>query len=559
VAATVTLNGTNVTLAQESGTPPTGWGQVRIRGTGGSPTISASTDVFLQGTQAVTSRSTNSRLWLYFDYGSGLNFSTTHAGKHISIWANFLAAGLMQLSTYVSGSDRGGLCLCLGSSTSNYSYWNFGGKDTYAGGWIRLTVDPSKTASGSYGTGLDLTSVRYFGVIFDTDTTAKFDNAIIDRIDFGYGLTVTGTSTSNDLFGDILYADEGTVNNKYGYVRSDNGVIYAHGLITLGDGAGTLASTLTDVDRVVIFEQKKYMNSSSAWVDAVSSTFHGLKRVGNNTNGTSLQFGVKVGSGDTAKGRNGLTIASAGQTVTIDLDDGHTGTGRACKVYGTTFRNITGTFALSTNTAFEFVGNTVDQCGKVTDINGIVVRNCIFSGTKATDGAIAWGTGMDIKNSNFIANTTGAAVLHSSATGSPFSYDNLQFSGNTYDVNNTSGSSITVAKDNGSNPSTYTGSTVTFSGSVSVSVTVVDKNNSPIQNAQVGVYVGATQVINADTNASGVASGSWTGSTPQDAIWKVRRSSAGTGTKYIATSGPAVIAAVTGMSVKVVLQVDPNA
>jgi hypothetical protein len=559
MAATVTLNGTNVTLAEETGAPPTGWSYVRIRGSGAAPTPAVSTDVFLQGTQAVIGTTTNSRYWMYFDNTTGLNFSTTHAGKHISIWACCLAAGLMQTSTYVSGSDRGGFCIALGSTTANYSYWNFGGKDTYNGGWVRLTIDPSKTASGSYGTGLDLTSVRYFGIIFDTSVAAKFTNAVIDRIDYGYGLKVTGTSTTNDLFGDILLADEGTVGNKYGYVRSDNGVIYAQGLMTLGDNSGTLASTFTDTDRVVVFEKKQYMNSSSAWVDAVSTTFHGIKRVGNATNGTALTMGVKVGTGDTAKGRNGLTIASAGQAVTIDLDDGHAGTGKLCKIYGTVFRNITGTFELSTDTSFEFIGNTVDQCGKVTAANGIQMRNCFISGTKATDGSIAWGTSMDIKNSNFISNTTGAAILHASATGSPFSYDNLQFSGNTNDVNNTSGSSITVNKDNGSNPSTYTGSTVTFSGSVSVSVTVVDKNDVAIENAQVAVYVGATEVFNKDTNASGVASGSWSGSTPSNAIYKIRRSSAGTGTKYIATSGPGVIAAVTGMSVKVVLQIDTNA
>jgi hypothetical protein len=220
----------------------------------------------------------------------------------------------------------------------------------------------------------------------------------------------------------------------------------------------------------VVFESKKYMNSSSAWVDAVSATFHGIKRVGNATNGTSLTLGTKVGTGDTAKGRNGVLITSAGQSVTIDLDDGHAGAGKALLVYGSTFRKITGTFAFGPTPAFEFIGNTVDQCVQVTDIAGAVIRNCIFSGTASASGALAWGTGMDIKNSDFISNTTGAGILHASATGSPFSYDKLIFSGNTYDVNNTSGSSITVNKNNSANPTTYTGSTVTFEATYTLTI-----------------------------------------------------------------------------------------
>ena len=470
MAATVTLDGTNITLADTI----TGWAQVRIRGTGGLPTISDSTDVFLQGGHAVTSRSTNSRLWLYFDNTTGLNFSTTHAGKHISIWANFLAAGLLQLSTYVSGSDRGGLCLCLGSTTANYSYWNMGGSDTYPGGWVRLTIDPSKTASGTAGTGLDLTSVRYFGVIFDTTTTAKFDNAIIDRIDYGYGLIAKGTSTSNNLFGDILAADEGdATNGKFGYVRSDQGIYYVQGRITLGDNVGTTASTLTDLDKVVVFESKKYMNSSSAWVDAVATGFHGLRRVGNNTNGTSLQFGTKVGTGDTASGRNGLTILSAGQNVTIDFDDGHTGTGRDLKLYGTTFRYIQTLIQVGNVGTFEFIGCTVDQCAKL-EPQITIVRALVLSNTLSTTGALLWNESINIKYSNFIANTTGAAIDHPSAAGTPYSYTAMMFSGNTYDVRNSSGGAIVISCYTNSNPTTHTesaGGSTAFDNPKTLSIT----------------------------------------------------------------------------------------
>jgi hypothetical protein len=89
-----------------------------------------------------------------------------------------------------------------------------------------------------------------------------------------------------------------------------------------------------------------------------------------------------------------------------------------------------------------------------------------------------------------------------------------------------------------------------------VTVTVVDKDNVAIQDAQVAVYVGVSQVVNADTDALGVAEGVYSSTVPANAIYKVRKSSTGS-TRYTPSSGPAVITS-SGMSVKVVLYVDPD-
>ena len=69
----------------------------------------------------------------------------------------------------------------------------------------------------------------------------------------------------------------------------------------------------------------------------------------------------------------------------------------------------------------------------------------------------------------------------------------LTFSGNTYDVNNTSGSAITINKNDGSDPSTSTGSSVTFLGStVDLTITVKDTSGDPIENASVVTPVTST-------------------------------------------------------------------
>jgi hypothetical protein len=109
---------------------------------------------------------------------------------------------------------------------------------------------------------------------------------------------------------------------------------------------------------------------------------------------------------------------------------------------------------------------------------------------------------MDIKNSDFISNTTGAGILHASATGSPFSYDKLIFSGNTYDVNNTSGSAITVNKNNAANPSTYTGSTVTFAATYTLTI------DGFITGSDIVIYeAGTTNVLDDDQEHSGTSWG----------------------------------------------------
>jgi hypothetical protein len=90
--------------------------------------------------------------------------------------------------------------------------------------------------------------------------------------------------------------------------------------------------------------------------------------------------------------------------------------------------------------------------------------------------------------------------------------------------------------------------------SYTVTVRVVDKNNVAIQDAQVAVYVGATEVMNEDSDAFGIAEGIYSSTVPADATYKVRKSSTG-GTRYVPASGPASITE-DGMDVKVVLYED---
>ena len=381
----------------------------------------------------------------------GLNLSA--ANTHLYIWVNMLAGGLMATRA------NNGLSIFLSSDAtlatgSNYKMWAVDGSDTYPGGWVRYVLDISKTATVNVGA-LDLSSVQWVGMYCDTrPNVAKFDNLVIDRIDYttGPALGVYDTSTTDDLFGDIWTADAGTVANQYGIVRRVGGVYFLKGRIEFGDSAGINAANLTDIDKIVVYENPVYYNGSSV-VSSISTSLYRLDFVGNGTGSTTVQFGKKVGSGDTASGRNGLTFVSAGPPVAVDFDDG---SADSVKIYGTIFRKITGSLSWGTNTAHEFIGSSVDQSAQFDPVGGVQLRNCIFSGyTADPDGALLWNESINIKNSQFIASTDvtndPAAVEHPSAAGSPYTYDNLTFSGNDFDVNNTSAAvdtgSITIDVD----------------------------------------------------------------------------------------------------------------
>lgn len=93
--------------------------------------------------------------------------------------------------------------------------------------------------------------------------------------------------------------------------------------------------------------------------------------------------------------------------------------------------------------------------------------------------------------------------------------------------------------------------------SAPITITVVDKNNSPVQNAQVAVYTTTgDQIINGDTDALGVITATYSSSYPLNITYRVRKSSTG-GTKYVSVSGPGTAISGTGFSATVVLLEDP--
>jgi hypothetical protein len=103
------------------------------------------------------------------------------------------------------------------------------------------------------------------------------------------------------------------------------------------------------------------------------------------------------------------------------------------------------------------------------------------------------------------------------------------------------------------------GITVTVSISVSVTITVKDTDGVAIQNVQTAVYLTSdrTEILNGDTNGSGVITGSFGGATPAEVEVRCRKGSSGA-TRYKNFSSIQTIAATTGLTLAVTMFVDPN-
>ena len=128
--------------------------------------------------------------------------------------------------------------------------------------------------------------------------------------------------------------------------------------------------------------------------------------------------------------------------------------------------------------------------------------------------------------------------------------------------NDTSSGTLTIGVTGGNAPSVRNavGATTVVNVSVPVTFEAVDKDDAAIQSVRVTAYLISddTEVINTTTNASGLATTTFSGSTPADIYYRYRKSSTGA-TKYVNLSGFGTIEADTGVTVKRSMQEDSTA
>lgn len=427
----------------------------------GSPVLDTINN--LENLGCLSKKVSNTALFFVYTLASSFDFTAT-GHTHIYVWCMVTTLG--KLATRENGGIR---IRVEGATTADFKEWyaggiTNGGKPDYPGGWKCFVVDTTKTPDRTGGT-VNLNSVPKVGVgfVMSVSVTGNVTNCFWDVMREGSGLQITGgTSGTPGTFQDILDAEVAST-AYYGILRKEGGVLFCSGELIFGDASGTSNTYFTDTGQVLVFEDK-----------LVNSGLYKIKTQGNATGTTEIKFGTKIGSGETAVGNAGCTFRSANKSATpfqIDCLQSNVG---IWGFYGCTFQNggVTKFDKVSTNTA-ELIScswSNMDQA----QVADSFVRNCTFSGyTPDTIGALLWNSSIDIKKCAFNANTDATnnpAAIEHPAQGS-FTYYDLTFSGNDYDIDYTApifSGVLTINANGTSNPVTYkipipTGNSVTIS------------------------------------------------------------------------------------------------
>lgn len=375
-----------------------------------------------------------------------------------------------------------------------------------------------------------------------------------------YELKIVGASTKKTTFqlGNYAPASNLTSNgcvirgsgNLTGTTRTDGvaGVAHSRWTLTASDAnqvTKLYGSTFSEMLSAALAYNAVSINVASCTTTSGSATL--------TTTGNFDTSGIVIGMKVTGTGIPADTFVSAIASATsLTLNKNATASG-----------TVTLTFEHNN----EIRSCTFSNSGTITT-NGCVIDNCTFQDVKtgapisATWALIVNSTtevNSRITNSKFI-NCNRAIKITAIGT---YTFDNLTFSGNTFDIENSSAGLVTINATNGANPATVTntgGGTTTINNTKTLKVTVVDKDNVGINLVQTAIYQTSNnaELMNQDTDSNGIASVANYNYTVDTAIYiRVRKSSAAA-TKYIPTSTTGTITS-SGLTVTLVMSVDTNA
>lgn len=422
MAATISANLTDFDLA-ESATP---WS---------TGTLDA--DFYVQGNNSVGFyMSKNARGSVTID-ATDITWSG-YTYPHIYFWLNSAVASKMEAQT-TGTTTASGVTIRVTLANSAYREWHVCGSDTWDGGWKCFVVDMNHTgsflyaSSGTWTNSSQIASVTYY---LDLSNSGNIRNVPAncwgDAIRVGEGITAYSPDNSTEIdFGDIAAEDKA---NGYGILQEIDGVYFAQGQITIGDSAGTNYCDFVSQEETVVFAAR-----TGTGAGFVHNSLYELNFTGNSTNPTTADLGIKVGTGDAASGRAGTVITGSGTDAIASVS---TAANTTLKMYGSTFKTLSGVVDLSAATASdEYAGCTFSYCG-IMDTGSAVMRNCTWANTTPVSGAhtaaLRWNTNINVKFSQFLANSdpdgTYAAAGIKHETAGEYNYVSLTFSGNEYDI-----------------------------------------------------------------------------------------------------------------------------
>lgn len=403
VALVVTTDLVTVTAAESI----TGWEALG----GGASGLAAETDYFIQGSFCVSKQITGAGTLKgqWFNNATGINVGNTN---HVYVWMYVSTPGILDTLA------NGGMRIRIGSGTAALKEWYVNGVDTYArGGWVCIPVNLATTANVTTGT-LNTGSVQYFGGQLLVTGTAKAANFGVDVIRYGGSITITdGDLATPGTFSTIFTADQQQT-NRWGILQESEAGLVQAGRIFVGYASGTTTTRFEGNSRTIVFRD-----------GFLSSTFNGITV--RNAATTALFSNLNLRSLGAAKGDFIVDTTNPSVTVTNGLWD--------------SMREV----VLRSNTTVS--GLTIRSSGTVTT-NSAIMSNCTIASTTAAHAML-------INSPTEMANVTdtefsGNAAAIRITTAGTYTFDALQFSGNTVDVINASTGTVTINAINGSNVST---------------------------------------------------------------------------------------------------------
>ncbi len=404
----------------------------------------ANTDIFLQGSQSLGKRTTNTSDTGGFVLVDGADNDCSATDVHVGVWFWVTHFGILDDVRIVFATGTG--------TPTNYDSHNFPFATEYPklGGWVRGWVDVSRTPDTTGGTGLNEAQLRSYGVqvSFTAAPGGTTPNLIIDAADFtngGAALTLAGTS---GLWTDFSTADENS-SNQYGVFRKIGGVFNCLARVQLGTSSSLV---FNDSNFAIIFPQQNLVH------DAFMGVSVDLQHASTNIDWAS-------GSLKSAGSKKGDFVVS-GTSGTFDAS-------------GCTFDALR---LLTLTSKVTLVSCTLQACGLVTQ-SSAVLSGCRVASSPAAV-AVLSNNPANISDTAFVSAGTGHAIEISTA--GTYTFDGNTFSGYAASngstgneaVYNNSGGAVTLnVTGGGSTPSIRNGSGASTTVNSNVSVTLTGLKN----------------------------------------------------------------------------------
>lgn len=476
-------------------TSTTGWAEATsMTDTDGSGEVDS--DLAIYGTQCYSESQRKSGLGSLVYTGTA---PTWTSGWVYLIWHKFFAPNSLGTET------AGGVRVLIGSTSANYYGHYVDGSDTYPyGGWVNYAVDPEFTPrdqtqgspSGTWNT---------LGCGWNVlNGISKGNSMTLDIMRYGRG---ESQFSNGDLangyatFAGFAALNDNPTTGRWGLIQSVGGGFLYKGLMSLGLSA--TAVDFRDANTQVTIDNTKKVTSSFNRIE--------INNAGSRVDFNSVAF-------------VSLSTVSKGEFEVINNAD--------VNIDSSSFTDMS-TFIFQSNSTLNIT--TFRRCGQVTQGSSIIDVGTFASSTAAV--SLLCNNLTNVTNTSFESAGTGHAIeLTSAHAGSSYNMDNITFdnyavsdgsTGNEALYNNSGGVVQLSVINGGDTPSVRngTGASTTFVSSVTLTMTVQDTTGAFVQDAY--AYIddnnSAPFIMNTLTNASGLASATWTGGSVSNATWRVRK------------------------------------